>query len=86
MGMCSQSDQDVHHAAYIARTTRINREGWMTEGMASPGDMHDQGRGQFIERTRRSFGDALIAVGQRMKGTTADHASTPATAGYGHAS
>ncbi len=84
--MFSQTDQDLHHAAYIALTTRINREGWMTEGRASPGELHDQGRGPFTARTRRSFGETLIAVGERMKGTTTDHASTPATTGYGHAS
>jgi hypothetical protein len=86
MGMFNQTDFDLRHADYIARTARVNRDGWMTEDIASLGTLHDQGRGPFIERTRRSFGDALIAVGERMKGTTADHVSTPATTGYGHAS
>ena len=84
--MFKQTDLDVHYAEYIARTTRVNRDGWMTEGMASPAVLHDRGREPFIESMRRRFGDALIAVGERMKGTTADHTVTPATTGYGHAS
>ena len=79
--MFSQTDQDLHHAAFLARNAKINRDGWKTEGLASSAARLAQGEPSFVERTRRSFGDALIAVGERMKGTTTDHASTPATTG-----
>ena len=83
--MFSQTDQDLHHAAYIALTTRINREGWMTEGMAYPGNCTI--RDETVHRTRAAFiWRCVYADGERMKGTTTDHASTPATTGYGHAS
>ena len=42
--MFNQTNFDLHHAAYIARTAKVNRDGWMTEGMASPGALHDRGQ------------------------------------------
>jgi hypothetical protein len=86
MGMFSQTDQDLHHAAYIARTTKINRERWMTEGLESSAAPQAQGERSFVERMRRRFGETLIGMGERLKGTSPDPATTPTVTGYGHAS
>ena len=83
--MFSQTDQDLHHAAFLARTAKINRDGWKTEGLASSAARLAQGEPSFVERTRRSFADALIGVGERLARTGVARPSAPAPEGYGPA-
>lgn len=85
MGVFNQTDFDLHHAAYIARTTRIDRDGWMMESMQSPVVLQDRGQQLFVQRMRRLFGETLIAMGERMQGARADQLSTPATEEFGPA-
>ena len=83
--MFSQTDQDLHHAAFLARNAKINRDGWMTRAWHLPQPVRAQGEPSFVERTRRSFGDALIGVGERLARTGVARPSATAPEGYGPA-
>jgi hypothetical protein len=85
MGMFSQTDQDLHHAAFLARNAKVNRDGWKTEGLASSAARLAQGEEAFVERMRCRFGETLIGIGQRMTGTAISHPPAPAPKGYGPA-
>jgi hypothetical protein len=83
MGMFGQTNQDIQHAAYIARTARINRDGWMTQDLESSAALQAQRERSSVERMRRRIGETLIEMGERMKGTAITH--QPAPEGYGPA-
>jgi hypothetical protein len=85
MGMFSQTDQDIHHAAYCARIARINRDGWMTQSLESPETLQDRGERTFVERMRRRIGETLIGMGERMTGTAVAQPAAPTPQGYGPA-
>jgi hypothetical protein len=75
--MFSQTDQDVHHAAYSARNATINRDGWMTQSLESSGALKNRSERSFVERMRRRIGESLIGVGERMTGTVTSHPPAP---------
>jgi hypothetical protein len=85
MGMFNQNNFDLHYAAYVARTTKVDRDGWMMEDLASSGAAQVRRSETFVQRMRRLFGKTLVGIGERIQGTRAAHASTPAMERYGPA-
>ena len=83
--MFNQTNFDLQHTAYVARTTKVDRDGWMMEGLATFGATQVRGEAAFVKRMRRLFGKTLIGMGERMQGTRTGYAPAPAAEGYGPA-
>lgn len=79
--MFNQTEIDLRHAEYIARTASINRERWMKD-MASTEAWRTREQGTFFERIRQRFGNALIDAGERLQRTAPDYTAAPAKAKY----
>jgi hypothetical protein len=80
--MINLAEMEIRRADYAARVERFNREGWMRAAAVPTAGGRTRRMPSTVGLMRRRVGDALIGVGERLRGTPAGHAADPAAAAH----